>query len=75
MEPRREQWLLHFLWMTLWAKPHARHNEYLWKDCLVLAIKIKEGMALKDIPLMQMIAELNIIASLETMEVRKTHLS
>ncbi len=75
MEPKRRQWLVHFLWMALWAKPHARHNEYLWKDCLVLALKISEGMPLNDIPIMQMLTELNIIASLETMEVRKTHLS
>ncbi len=73
-EQRRAKWLNLFLWMALWAKPAARHNEYLWKDFLVLCIKIKENTPLKSIPLMQAIAELCIIASIETMELRKTHL-
>lgn len=75
LEPKREQWLEHFVWMTLWAKPFARYNEYLWKDCFVLATCLNDGHPLKDIPLMHAICEKNIMASIETMEFRKTHLS
>lgn len=75
METHRELWMHHFIWMTLWAKPHARHNEYLWKDTLVLAHVINQGMALNTIPIMQSMTELCILASIETMETRKTHLS
>jgi hypothetical protein len=75
LEPKRAQWLEHFIWMALWAKPHARHNEYLWKDCYVLAKLLLEGHPLKEIPLMLSICEQNILASVETMEYRKTHLS
>ncbi len=74
-ELRRQQWLEHFLWMSLWAKHQARYNEYLWKDCFVLALEIEKGRPLKDIPLMQTLCEQSILLSIDTMEIRKTHLS
>lgn len=75
LEPKREQWVEHFVWMALWAKPHARYNEYLWKDCYLLASLLKEGCPIEEIPLMHVISEHNILTSVETMEYRKTHLS
>lgn len=75
LEPKREQWFEHFVWMALWAKPASKHNEYLWKDCYVLATALKKGEPLKNIPLMLAICERNIMTSIETMEFRKTHLS
>lgn len=75
LEPKREKWFEHFIWMALWAKPKARYNEYLWKDCYILAKLISEGTPLTDIPLMTVICEESVLLSLETMEYRKTHLS
>jgi hypothetical protein len=74
-EPRREQWLEHFLWLSLWAKPYARHNEYLWKDALAIANALYNNKAMVDIPIIQVICEHSILQSVETMENRKTHLS
>lgn len=74
-EPHREQWLEHFLWLALWAKPNARHNEYLWKDAYVIASILSKDTPMIDIPLLQVICEHSIMQSLETMESRKTHLS
>lgn len=74
-EKQREQWLRHFVWVALWAKAHARANEYLWKDCVTLVKKINEGTPFIELPIMQLIAEQSIFQSIETMETRKTHLS
>lgn len=74
-EPRREQWLEHFLWLTLWAKPNARHNEYLWKDSLTVANALYNNKPMLEIPIIQVICEHSILQSIETMENRKTHLS
>lgn len=74
-EPRREQWLDHFLWMSLWAKAHSRHNEYLWKDSFVIAQALYQNKPMLELPILQIICEHSILQSVETMENRKTHLS
>tara|TARA_B110000879_G_C11143502_1_gene501383 strand:- start:5 stop:1672 length:1668 start_codon:yes stop_codon:yes gene_type:complete len=73
-EARREQWLEHFLWLALWAKPSARHNEYLWKDALVVTCALFNNQPMMELPIIRVIAEHSILQSVETMENRKTHL-
>ena len=74
-EERRGQWLEHFIWLALWSKPSARHNEYLWKDALIISNCLYNNMPMRDIPIMRIIAEHSILQSVETMESRKTHLN
>lgn len=73
-EAHREQWLEHFVWLTLWSKPAAKHNEYLWKDALVVACALYNNQPMIELPILQLIAEHSILQSVETMENRKTHL-
>lgn len=73
-EERRGQWLEHFIWLALWSKPSARHNEYLWKDALIVAYCLYNNMPMREIPIIRVIAEHSILQSVETMESRKTHL-
>lgn len=74
-EPRREQWLDHFLWLCLWAKPAAKHNEYLWRDAFVIVNALYNNEPLLSLPIIQIICEHSILQSVESMESRKTHLS
>lgn len=75
MEPHRTQWLFHFLWVALWAKPHARKNEKTWQDSFLIAHAIQSGEPLKTIPIMQEICQQSIFNSVETMQERRTHLN
>ncbi len=75
MEQEREQWLFHFLWVTLWLKAKMRKNEKLWQDSFIIAYIIDEGRPLKEIPVMQEICRQTVINSVETMHERKTYLS
>lgn len=74
-EERRGQWLEHFIWLTLWAQPSARHNEYLWKDALIISYSLYSNIPMLQIPILRVIAEHSILQSVETMESRKTHLT
>ena len=75
MEPNREKWQFHFLWVALWAKAAARKNEKTWQDSFLIAYTIREGVPLKEIPIMQEICHLSVLHSVETMQERKTYLS
>lgn len=75
MEPNREKWEFHFLWVALWARAEAKKNEKIWQDSFVIAHTIREGVPLKEIPLMQEICHLSVLHSVETMQERKTYLS
>jgi len=75
MEPRREQWLFHFVWVTLWLKAKARKNEKIWQDSFMVAHAIQSGTPLHTIPIMQEICHQSVINSVETMQERRTHLT
>ncbi|MCE3045082.1 hypothetical protein [Legionella sp. 16cNR16C] len=74
-EARREKWLFHFLWISLWLKASSRANEKLWQDSFFIAHAIFNGTPLKDIPVMQEIVRQTIYNSIETMNERRTHLN
>ncbi|KTC70232.1 hypothetical protein Lbir_1815 [Legionella birminghamensis] len=74
-EARRQKWLFHFLWITLWLKASGRPNERLWQDSFFIAHAIFTGTALKEIPVMQEIVRQTIYNSIETMNERRTHLN
>lgn len=75
MEARREQWLFHFVWVTLWLKAKARKNEKIWQDSFMIAHAIQSGTPLHTIPIMQEICHQSVINSVETMQERRTHLT
>lgn len=75
IEPNREKWQFHFLWIALWSKVRSRKNEKIWQDSFLLAHLIREGKPLHEIPIMQEICRQTVINSVETMRERKTHLS
>ncbi|MCC5792717.1 MAG: hypothetical protein JJT82_08965 [Legionellaceae bacterium] len=74
-DAQREKWCFHFLWNALWLKAKARPQERSWRDSLLIAYVIDQGMALADIPVMQTIAQQTVINSMETMNNRRTHLN
>lgn len=74
-EVHREQWLFHFLWVSLWMKVTARSTELMWQDSLMIAHLIHSGTPLVAIPLMHTIAKKSVLNSIETMQERRTHLS
>lgn len=75
MEVNREQWLFHFLWVTLWLKAKVRRNEKIWQDSFMIAYAIHSGVPLKDIPIMQEICNQSVLNSIDTMRERRTHLT
>lgn len=52
LEPLRDKWALHFLWMALWSKCDSK-NDNLWKDFFVLAKCLYEKKSLIAIPFME----------------------
>jgi len=75
MEPNRERWVFHFLWIALWLKVKARKNEKIWQDSFFIAYAIHTGMALDIIPILHEICHQSVVNSIETMENRRTHLN
>lgn len=75
LEPRREKWLFHFLWISLWLKSHARKNEKLWQDSFFIAFAIYSGEKLENIPVLGEICRQTVTNSIETMHERRTYLS
>jgi hypothetical protein len=74
MELNREDWLFHFLWITLWLKVSARKNEKTWQDSFFIAYSIQQGSPLKSIPIMEEICYQSVVNSIETMQERRTYL-
>lgn len=75
MELHRDKWEFHFLWIALWTKSKERRNEKVWQDSFLIAYTIRQGVLLRDIPIMHEICRQTIMNSVETMQERKTHLS
>ncbi len=75
LEPNRDKWLFHFLWVALWAKSQPLKTEKLWQDSFFIAYAIHQGTSLAEIPLMHEICEQTVINSIETMNERRTYLS
>jgi hypothetical protein len=74
-EQHRDNWLAHFYWLALWASVKSRKNELFWKDCLFIAKALSEGSPMSRFPILDKIAKESIVHSLETMEMRKSHLN
>ncbi|MDP3562487.1 MAG: hypothetical protein Q8R83_09965 [Legionellaceae bacterium] len=75
MELHRDQWLFHFLWVSLWLKSRPRPNEKTWQDSFMIAYAIHSGRPLSSIPLLQELCRQSVLNSIETMQERKTYLS
>lgn len=75
MEVQRNQWMFHFLWISLWLKAGAYKNEKLWQDSFILSYAIYTGLPLKSIPVLEEIVYQTVVNSVETMIERRTHLS
>ncbi len=75
MEHHRQEWLFHFLWITLWLKVSARKNEKIWQDSFFIAYSIHQGTRLSTIPILQEISYQSVVNSIETMQERRTHLN
>lgn len=74
-ELRRERWIFHFLWVSLWLKGRNHPRETLWKEIFLIAYAIETGIPMAQIPVMQVICHHTVLNSVETMQSRKTHLS
>ncbi len=74
-EARRTRWLFHFLWVSLWLKAKNRKNEILWKETFLVAYAIYSGTPMNEIPIMQVICHHTVLNSMDTMQLRRTHLS
>jgi hypothetical protein len=75
LEPKRDKWIFHFLWTALWAKSKSRKRERFWQDCFFVAYALSEGRAFNHIPVLNDIANLIVLNSLETMGERRSHLN
>ena len=75
MESKREHWVFHFLWITLWLKSRSRKNEKAWQDSFFIVYAIQSGMPLDSIPIMQEICRDSVFNSIDTMQERRTHLN
>ncbi len=75
LEPKRDKWIFHFLLTSLWAKSKSRKRERFWQDCFFVAYAMSEGRALNQIPVLNDIANLIVLNSLETMGERRSHLN
>ncbi|OGV29497.1 MAG: hypothetical protein A3E88_00160 [Legionellales bacterium RIFCSPHIGHO2_12_FULL_35_11] len=75
LEQSRQEWVFHFLWVSLWAKSGCRENEKLWQDSFIIAYSINSGRQLNTIPLLQEICLQSVINSMKTMQERGTHLT
>jgi hypothetical protein len=75
LERHREQWLFHFLWITLWLKSGARKNEKTWQDSFFIAYSIQNGAKLSSLPIMREICYQSVVNSIETMHERRTYLN
>ncbi len=75
LEVDRDRWLFHFLWVALWLKAKTRKNVKMWQDSFLIAYAIYNGMALRNIPLMQEICNETVLHSIDTMRERRTHLA
>jgi hypothetical protein len=73
-ELQRQEWLFHFIWVALWLKSHARKNEKVWEDALLVAHAISSNIALHELPILREICYQSVINSMETMQERRTHL-
>lgn len=75
MEKNRDFWILHFLWLALWAKVHSRANEKIWEDSFIIAYSIYSEKELNLIPIMREICRKSVLNSMQTMRERGTYLS
>lgn len=75
LELDRGRWQFHFLWVALWVKSKAKKSEKIWQDSFLIAYVIRQGLPLRDIPVMREICHQTVINSVETMQERRTHLS
>ena len=60
LEARRGRWAERLLWMALWADACAGRAPVAWQDFLIVAQALEQGTSLKQIPLMQAIAERSV---------------
>ena len=71
----RQKWTEHFFWMALMAKSQPTpENPRLWKDFATLAYVLRQGWAMKDIPLMQTMMYDSLELSLRSMSERGSYL-
>lgn len=75
LEKQREQWVFHFLWISVWAQSKNRKYEELAFDSLCISYAIYSGFALQSIPIMQTICYQSVVNSIETMTERRAHLN
>lgn len=75
LEKNRNHWIFHFLWTSLWAQSKSKPRERFWKDCLLIAHALSQGLPMIEIPIMKSIALQTVMNSLETMHERKAHIS
>lgn len=74
-EEHRKDWIAHFYWLSHWSKVSSRKNELFWKDCLFIARELSNNAPMNSFPILDRIAKESIVHSLETMELRKSHLN
>ncbi len=63
LEPRRAKWTERFLWTALWLK-EDRNLLSPWEDFFVIGRELHLGRAVKEIPVMQGIAEATVQAEM-----------
>lgn len=74
-EVERSDWIMHFLWVTLWLKAHPRKKDKFWQDCFFIVHSLHSGFPIKKMPVMYEIARQTVINSIETMQERRTYLN
>ena len=70
----RQDWIFHFLWVTLWLKSRARKGEKIWEDALLITHALASNTPLQDLPIFREICYQTVINSMETMQERRTYL-
>jgi hypothetical protein len=63
LEPRRAKWTERFLWTALWLK-EDKNSLSPWEDFFVIGRELHRGRAVKDIPIMQGVAEATVLAAM-----------
>ena len=76
IETHREQWVFHFLWVSLWLQSKRKKKETMGSDSFFIAYIIQTAVIpINTIPIMRAICYHSVLNSIETMHERGTYLT
>jgi len=71
LEPRRQRWLERMVWTTLWARCTAGKGKPNWQELALVARELHRGRPLRELLLMEQIAERTVGSAMRRQELQK----